>query len=81
MIDGLAAHMQDLGLSQPEAAARKMMSSILRRDALVMAFSDCYTYLAIGFAFAALVSLSAKPTRLSNVPVAVDVSKSTQAVE
>ena len=81
MIDGLAAHMQDLGLSQPEAAARKMMSSILRRDALVMAFSDCYTYLALGFAFAALVSLSAKPTRLSNVPVAVDVSKSTQAVE
>jgi len=81
MINGLAAHMQDLGLSQPEAAARKMMSSILRRDALVMAFSDCYTYLAIGFAFAALVSLSAKPTRLSNVPIATDALKPTQAVD
>jgi len=81
MINGLAAHMQDLGLSQPEAAARKMMAHILRRDALVMAFSDCYTYLAFGFAFAALVSLSAKPTRLSNAPVAADAVKPTQPVE
>jgi len=46
-----------------------------------MAFSDCYTYLAIGFAFAALVSLSAKPTRLSNVPIATDALKPTQAVD
>ena len=81
MIHGLAAHMQDLGLNEPEVAARKMMTHILRRDALVMAFSDCYTFLAFGFVFAAMVSLTARPTRLSNIPIAADALKPTQTVE
>ncbi|MEY4256104.1 MAG: hypothetical protein RLZZ141_1331 [Pseudomonadota bacterium] len=69
MINGLSDHMTDFGVRQPQEAALKMMSQILRRDALVMAFSDCYTLLALGFLFAAAASLTAKPTRLSHVPL------------
>lgn len=68
MLSGLAGHMSDVGVNDPEAAARKMMSMILRRDALVMAFSDCYGFLAIGFIIAAASALTARPTRLSNMP-------------
>jgi DHA2 family multidrug resistance protein len=68
MLQGLSEHMQDFGVAQPDEAARKMMSGMLRRKALVMAFSDCYTLLCLGFILAALASLAAKPTRLGDGP-------------
>jgi len=64
MMEELAQRMGEMGLANPELAAHKMMGSILYRDALVLAFSDCYLVLTFAFLAAAAAALMAKPTRL-----------------
>ena len=64
MMEGLAERMGEMGLANPELAAQKMMGSMLYRDALVLAFSDCYLVLTFAFLAAAAAALMAKPTRL-----------------
>lgn len=64
MMEGLAERMTEMGLANPELAAQKMMSTMLHRDALVLAFSDCYLVLTVAFLAAAAAALMAKPTRL-----------------
>ena len=64
MMEGLAQRMDEMGLANPELAAHKMMGSLLYRDALVLAFSDCYLVLTFAFLAAAAAAMMAKPTRL-----------------
>ncbi|WP_425995190.1 DHA2 family efflux MFS transporter permease subunit [Caulobacter sp. DWR1-3-2b1] len=61
MMAGLAARMAQLGVSDPDGAARKAFSGFMQQQATVLAFGDSFTLLAIGCFIAAGVSLLAKP--------------------
>jgi DHA2 family multidrug resistance protein len=68
MMTGLAARMAQLGVSDPDGAARKAFSGFLQQQATVMAFGDSFTLLAIGCFVAAGVSLLAKPAKNAPPP-------------
>jgi DHA2 family multidrug resistance protein len=68
MMAGLAERMTMLGLSDPEGAARKAFSGMLRQEATVLAFGDSFTLLAYGCFAAAVVSLLAKPAKNAPPP-------------
>jgi DHA2 family multidrug resistance protein len=61
MMQGLAARMAQMGVADPDGAARKAFSGILQQQATVLAFGDSFTLLAYGCFAAAVVSLLAKP--------------------
>lgn len=64
MIMGLSQRLDEMGVANAMTAAEKMMSQMLYREALVLAFSDCYLVLTVAFLAAAAAALMAKPTRL-----------------
>jgi DHA2 family multidrug resistance protein len=64
MLEGLAQRMAEIGLANPDVAAQKIMATMLHREALILAFSDCYLVLTFAFLAAAAAALMAKPTRL-----------------
>jgi DHA2 family multidrug resistance protein len=68
MMAGLAARMQQLGVADPDGAARKAISGMLSQQATVLAFGDSFTLLAYGCFIAAAVSLLAKPARNAPPP-------------
>ncbi len=55
MMQGLAARMQQLGVADPDGAARKAISGMLSQQATVLAFGDSFTLLAYGCFLAAVV--------------------------
>jgi DHA2 family multidrug resistance protein len=61
MMAGLAARMTQLGVADPDGAARKAFSGMMQQQATVLAFGDSFTLLAIGCFIAAGISLLAKP--------------------
>ena len=61
MLAGLVQRMQDLGVADPDGAARKAFFGLLQKQAATLAFGDGFAMLAIGAAFAALIALLAKP--------------------
>lgn len=63
MMSGLAQRMLQLGVADPDGAARKALSGMLQQQATVMAFGDSFTLLAIGCFAAAVVSLLASPAK------------------
>jgi DHA2 family multidrug resistance protein len=68
MMAGLAARMQQLGVSDPDGAARKAIGGMLSQQATVLAFGDSFTLLAYGCFAAAVVSLLAKPAKNAPPP-------------
>jgi DHA2 family multidrug resistance protein len=68
MMSGLAARMQQLGVADPDGAARKAISGMLSQQATVLAFGDSFTLLAYGCFVAAAVSLLARPARNAPPP-------------
>jgi DHA2 family multidrug resistance protein len=68
MMQGLAARMAQLGVTDPDGAARKAIGGMLSQQATVLAFGDSFTLLAYGCFAAAVVSLLAKPARNAPPP-------------
>jgi DHA2 family multidrug resistance protein len=68
MMTGLAARMQQLGVVDPDGAARKAIGGMLQQQATVLAFGDSFTLLAYGCFAAAGVSLLAKPAKNAPPP-------------
>ncbi len=63
MITALTARMTQLGVADPDGAARKAFAGFLEQQATVMAFGDSFTLLAIGCFLAAGASLFARPSK------------------
>ncbi len=61
MISGIAERMS--GSIDPDAAALKAVYGMLQRQATTLAFGDAFALLAVGCAFAAFVTLLAKPVK------------------
>ena len=68
MMTGLAARMGQLGVADPDGAARKAFSGFLQQQATVLAFGDSFTLLAFGCFIAAGVSLLASPAKNAPPP-------------
>jgi DHA2 family multidrug resistance protein len=68
MMTGLAERMQQLGVVDPDGAARKAISGMVSQQATVLAFGDSFTLLAYGCFAAAVVSLLAKPAKNAPPP-------------
>jgi DHA2 family multidrug resistance protein len=68
MMAGLAARMQQLGVSDPDGAARKAIGNMMNQQATVLAFGDSFTLLAYGCFVAAVVSLLAAPPKVIPPP-------------
>jgi len=68
MVAGFTQRMADAGLAHPEQTAMKMMSGMLNRKALVMAFGDAFLWLAAGTVIAALLALLAKSPKNPAIP-------------
>lgn len=66
MLDGLTAMMSEGGLADPEGTARKAMSLMIRRQAMVLSFGDAFAVLALGCWAAAGLAIFARP--VSNPP-------------
>lgn len=62
MMSGMSAMMQATGVVDSEGASRKMMSMLLQRDALIMAFGDAFLFLAAGCLLAGFIALLSRPT-------------------
>lgn len=63
LMSGLASMMSQAGSADPEAAGRKALAMILRRDALTLAFGDCFLFMTVGCGLAALLALLAAPAK------------------
>jgi DHA2 family multidrug resistance protein len=61
MIAGLTARMAQLGVSDPDGAARKAFQYFLHQQASILAFGDGFQVLAMAGALAAALALFAKP--------------------
>jgi DHA2 family multidrug resistance protein len=61
MLSGLVARMQEAGVADPEGAARKAFFGLMQKQAASLAFGDGFSMMALGAAFAAMISLLAKP--------------------
>jgi DHA2 family multidrug resistance protein len=68
MMAGLAARMQQLGVTDPDGAARKAIGNMMNQQATVLAFGDSFTLLAYGCFVAAVVSLLAAPPKVIPPP-------------
>ncbi len=68
MMSGMSAMMQATGVGDSEGAARKMMSMLLQRDALIMAFGDAFLFLAAGCLLAGFIALLSRPTSTALPP-------------
>ncbi|MDG2529870.1 DHA2 family efflux MFS transporter permease subunit [Caulobacter endophyticus] len=68
MMAGLAARMQQLGVTDPDGAARKAIGNMMNQQATVLAFGDSFTLLAYGCFAAAVVSLLAAPPEVIPPP-------------
>ncbi|MDP1630095.1 MAG: DHA2 family efflux MFS transporter permease subunit [Caulobacter sp.] len=64
MLAGLTARMQQLGVADPDAAARKAFQYMISQKAQVLAFGDSFALLAIGGACAAVMAMLTSPTRV-----------------
>ena len=67
MLAGMAARMS--GSIDPDGAALMAVFGMLQRQATTLAFGDAFTMLAIGCAFAAVVTLFAQPVKPGSAPV------------
>ncbi len=67
MLTGMAT--QFSGSIDPDGAALKAVYGILNRQATTLAFGDAFAMLAIGCAFAAVVTLFAQPVKPGSVAV------------
>jgi DHA2 family multidrug resistance protein len=67
MLAGMAARMS--GSIDPDGAALMAVFGLLQRQATTLAFGDAFTMLAIGCAFAAVVTLFAQPVKPGSAPV------------
>jgi MFS transporter, DHA2 family, multidrug resistance protein len=61
MLAGLTEMLSAGGMAEPEAAARKAMNGLLRRQAMVLSFGDAFAALAISCWIAAFLGLFARP--------------------
>ncbi|WP_165191138.1 DHA2 family efflux MFS transporter permease subunit [Caulobacter soli] len=68
MMQGLAERMAQLGVADPDGAARKAIGGMLQQQATVLAFGDSFTMLAIGCFAAAFISLLARPVKNAPPP-------------
>ena len=68
MMAGLAVRMGQLGVADPDGAARKAFSGMMQQQATVLAFGDSFTLLAVGCFIAAGVSLLASPAKNASPP-------------
>jgi DHA2 family multidrug resistance protein len=68
MMAGLTERMMQLGVADPDGAARKAIGGMLEQQATVLAFGDSFTLLAIGCFIAAFVSLLASPAKGAPAP-------------
>jgi DHA2 family multidrug resistance protein len=57
----MAMKMTEMGVSDPAAASRKVLQSLLMRDAATLAYGDAFTALAICCFFAAFGALFVRP--------------------
>ena len=60
--------MQQLGVTDPDGAARKAIGNMMNQQATVLAFGDSFTLLAYGCFVAAVVSLLAAPPKVIPPP-------------
>ncbi len=63
MLAGLTQLMTERGVSDPAGAARKAISLLIHRDALVLAYADAFWLLALSCGLAGLLVLLAAPAR------------------
>jgi DHA2 family multidrug resistance protein len=63
MMAGLLARMEELGVADPDGAARKAFFGLMQQQATVLAYGDGFTLLAIAGAAAAIAALFAKPAK------------------
>ena len=61
MMQGLTGMMTEGGMADPDSGARKAFSMLMRRQAVVLSFGDCFMFLSIGCWFAAFLALFARP--------------------
>ena len=61
MLSGMAMKMTEMGVSDPAAASRKVLQSLLTRDAATLAYGDAFTALALCCFFAAFGALFVQP--------------------
>ncbi|MBS0296402.1 MAG: DHA2 family efflux MFS transporter permease subunit [Proteobacteria bacterium] len=61
MLSGLVARMQEAGVADPDGAARKAFFGLMQKQAASLAFGDGFSMMALGAAFAAMISLFARP--------------------
>lgn len=61
MLTGLTEMLSATGMADPDAAARKAMSGLLHRQAMVLGFGDAFAALAISCWIAAFLGLFARP--------------------
>ena len=61
MLSGMAIKMTEMGVSDPAAASRKVLQSLLTRDAATLAYGDAFTALALCCFFAAFGALFVQP--------------------
>jgi MFS transporter, DHA2 family, multidrug resistance protein len=60
MLEGLTQRMTDMGVADPEGAARKAMSFMVEQQALTIEFGQAFAILAVITLFTAFLSLLAK---------------------
>jgi DHA2 family multidrug resistance protein len=70
MLEGLTAMMEQRGSADPEGAARKAFGFMLQREATVLAYGDCFYFLAAGCVAAADIALFSGPARAQGAPAA-----------
>ena len=69
LMTGLTAMMTEGGSLDPEGAGRKAFAGMMHRQALVMAFADCFYFLTAGCVAAMGLALFAAPAKASGAPV------------
>ncbi|MDP3660914.1 DHA2 family efflux MFS transporter permease subunit [Phenylobacterium sp.] len=68
MMDGLVALMQERGTADPEGAAFKALSMMIRRQAVTLAFDDAFAAAAAATLVAALLGFISRPARVTVRP-------------
>ncbi len=69
LIAGLTDRMTQLGLADPDGAARKAVFGMISRQATAQAFGDGFVLLAFGALAAGVVALFAKPGKVKAAPM------------
>jgi DHA2 family multidrug resistance protein len=69
MLAGMTQRMQEMGVADPEGAARKALSFMIERNAMTEAFSEGFAVVAVLTLAAAVLVIIARPERPAAAPV------------